>query len=268
MLTFNSFFSGIGGIDLGFERAGMKCVSQVEINDFCQKILTKQWPDVPKYKDIHHVGKHNLPKADVACGGFPCQPHSLAGKRNASADERDLWPEYYRVICETLPRWIVGENVPGLLSSENGRYFGGVLADLAACGYDVEWQVLSAAAFGAPHLRERLVIVAHANSIRLQESIFKQTVLAPAAKVSRWNGYIAGSSGNVLERWGWSLTSAFVGMADGLSSWVDRSRVTGNSVVPDMAEFVARLIIQAEACLTPHGADSLPGSVSAGLSAR
>ncbi len=78
-IKFISLFAGIGGLDLGLERAGMECVAQVEIDDFCQKVLTKHWPDVPKFKDVKDVGKHNLPAADLICGGFPCQPHSYAG---------------------------------------------------------------------------------------------------------------------------------------------------------------------------------------------
>lgn len=80
-MKFISLFAGIGGLDLGLERAGMECVAQVEIDDFCQKVLTKHWPNVPKFKDVKDVGKHNLPTADLICGGFPCQPHSYAGKR-------------------------------------------------------------------------------------------------------------------------------------------------------------------------------------------
>ena len=166
-VKFISLFSGIGGLDLGLERAGMSCVAQVEIDPFCQKVLTKHWPDVPKFKDVRDVGKHNLPAADLICGGFPCQPHSYAGKRKASADERDLWSEFSRIIGECQPAWVVAENVPGLLSSEAGRFFGGVLRDLAASGYDAEWQSIPVAAFGAPHIRERVFILAHYTGARI-----------------------------------------------------------------------------------------------------
>ena len=99
-------------------------------------------------------------------GGFPCQPHSCAGKRGASGDERDLWPELRRVICEIKPRWFLGENVAGLRSSEDGRFFGGILRDLAAMGYVVGWGSWEAAGVGAPHHRERIFIVAHSTSER------------------------------------------------------------------------------------------------------
>ena len=165
-LTVGSLFSGIGGIDLGLERAGFEIAWQVEIDEYASKVLAKHWPDVTRYGDIRECGKHNLTPVDLICGGFPCQPHSLAGRRRASGDERDLWSEFYRVICELRPAWVLAENVPGLLSSENGRFFGRVLRDLARCGYDAEWQVLSAEAVGAPHLRERVFIVGYPMRLR------------------------------------------------------------------------------------------------------
>ncbi len=100
----------------------------------------------------------------ILTGGFPCQPHSVAGKRRASADERNLWPEFYRIACELRPDWILVENVPGLLSSEAGRFFGGILRDLAEIGYDAEWHCLRASDLGAPHIRERLFLVAYPTS--------------------------------------------------------------------------------------------------------
>ncbi len=160
-LTFGSLFAGIGGFDLGLERAGMKCSWQVEIDDYANKVLEKHWPDVKRCKDVRECGSHNLESVDLICGGFPCQPHSLAGKRQASNDERDLWEEFSRIIRELRPRYVVAENVPGILSSESGRFFGRVLRDLAACGYDAEWQCLPASAFGAPHRRDRVWIVAY-----------------------------------------------------------------------------------------------------------
>lgn len=123
---------------------------------------------MPKWRDVKVVTKRSLWNADIPqptliSGGFPCQPHSCAGKRRASGDERDLWPELRRVICEIKPRWFLGENVAGLRSSENGRFFGGILRDLAAMGYVVGWGSWEAADVGAPHHRERIFIVAYLN---------------------------------------------------------------------------------------------------------
>lgn len=166
--TFGSLFSGIGGLDLGLERANMQCAWQCEINDYATKVLEKHWPNVTRFRDVRTAGKHNLTAVDLIAGGPPCQPHSLAGERKASKDERNLWPEFYRIICELRPRWVLVENVLGLLSSEGGQFFGGILRDLAQARYDAEWCVLSAAQFGAPHLRERVFIVAHTTGARQQ----------------------------------------------------------------------------------------------------
>lgn len=164
-----SLFSGIGGLELGLERAGMHVEWQVENDTFCQKVLAKHWPDAARYGDVRTVGKHNLSSVDLICGGFPCQPHSIAGERKASDDGRDLWPEFFRIICELKPEWVVAENVMGVLSSESGDFFGAVLRDLASQRYDVEWFCLPASSFGAPHRRERIFLVAHTISSGLEE---------------------------------------------------------------------------------------------------
>jgi DNA (cytosine-5)-methyltransferase 1 len=138
----------------------MQVAWQVEFDPFCQQILQKYWPEVTRYGDIRAVKGDELEPVDLICGGFPCQPHSIAGKRKASDDERDLWPEMLRIIREVGPRWVVAENVPGLLSSEAGRFFGAVLRDLAESGYSVGWDCIHASAVGAPHRRERVIIIA------------------------------------------------------------------------------------------------------------
>lgn len=158
-----SLFAGIGGFDLGLQRAGMRIVWQVEIDEFARAVLARHWPDVPKYGDVRELTGDELDQVDLICGGWPCQPFSYAGKRRGSADERDLWPEFIRIIRRLKPRWVVGENVPGVLTADSGRYFGRILRDLAESGYDAAWRVLRAADVGAPHLRQRLFLVAHAS---------------------------------------------------------------------------------------------------------
>ena len=163
-LRYGSLFSGIGGIDLGMDMAGFECAWQVEVDEHCRRILEKHWPEVPKYKDIYDVKGSELEPVDILCGGFPCQPVSLAGERAGVDDERWLWDEFYRLICEVRPRWVVVENVTGLLSANSGRAFAGVLRDLAEGGYDAVWDVYPAGGpggVGAPHRRERIFIVAH-----------------------------------------------------------------------------------------------------------
>jgi DNA (cytosine-5)-methyltransferase 1 len=164
--NFGSLFSGIGGIDLGLERAGMTCKWQVEIDDFCTKILEKHWPEVRKYKDVREVGKHNLEPVDLITGGFPCQPHSVAGKRRGKDDDRNLWPEYLRIIREIRPRWVVGENVPGIITT----ILDDVLSDLESEGYTTTVFNIPACAFGANHIRYRIFVISYANDTRNRTS--------------------------------------------------------------------------------------------------
>ena len=171
MLTHFSLFTGIGGIDLAAEWAGFTTVGQCEFADYPTKVLEKHWPNVPRWRDVRDVTAQSVRDRGIGeitllSGGFPCQPHSVAGKRKASLDERDLWGEFRRVISELRPKWVLGENVPGLLSSENGRFFGRVLNDLAALGSSVGGCVYGAADVGALHKRDRIGIVAYSNSYR------------------------------------------------------------------------------------------------------
>lgn len=146
--THLSLFSGIGGLDLAAEAAGFVTVGQIEYADFPRKVLEKNFPDVERWRDVRQFTVDDFRQrtgystVDILSGGFPCQPHSLAGKRLASRDERDLWGEMRRIICELRPRWVVAENVLGLLSSEHGRFFAGVLRDLSDLGYNKSQEVV------------------------------------------------------------------------------------------------------------------------------
>ncbi|MCL6594007.1 MAG: DNA cytosine methyltransferase [Alicyclobacillus sp.] len=168
-LNMVSLCSGVGCIDLAASWLGIRTVLFCEIDPFAQRVLEKRFPGVPIISDIRNVNAHTVREAtgleriDIVCGGWPCQPHSVAGKRQASQDERDLWPEFRRVLRELMPRWFVGENVRGLLSSDAGRFFGGVLRDLAQLGFDVRWSVHGACDVGAPHRRERAFLLAYAH---------------------------------------------------------------------------------------------------------
>jgi len=152
-----SLFSGIGGIDLGLEQAGMKVAWQAENDPYCCRVLAKHWPDVPNLGDVTQVDWSTVPAVDVLAGGYPCQPFSLAGARKGTNDPRHLWPYFADAIRVLRPRWVLLENVAGHLTLG----FGDVLADLAAAGYDAEWQCIPAAAFGAPHKRDRLWVCAY-----------------------------------------------------------------------------------------------------------
>jgi DNA (cytosine-5)-methyltransferase 1 len=160
-LTVGSLFSGIGGIDLGLERAGMTVKWQSEIDPYACRVLKKHWPHVPNLGNIKEINWKEVEKVDVICGGYPCQPFSTAGKRNGEEDPRHLWPWVREAISELRPQYAILENVRGHLS------LGGlsVIGELASIGYDAEWRVISAASVGANHKRDRIVIVAYPSEL-------------------------------------------------------------------------------------------------------
>ena len=158
-VTFGSLFSGIGGLDLGFERAGMTPAYNCENDLAARSILARHWPTVPQYEDVRDVGD-NVASPDVIMGGFPCQDLSVAGRREGLDGKRSqLWFEFHRIIAGACPSWVVVENVPGLLSSNSGRDFGTILGGLEDLGYGVAWRVFNSQFFGVPQRRRRLFIV-------------------------------------------------------------------------------------------------------------
>src|SRR5690606_14094616 len=184
VLTIGSLFSGIGGLELGLERAGMRTVWQVEMDDYATKILERHWPDAIRFRDVREVGAHNLPPVDLICGGFPCQDISYAGKGAGIKGERSgLWTEFARIVRELRPTYVLVENVAALLA----RGLDVVLGDLAACGYDAEWDCIPAAAVGAYHLRDRIFIVAYTHGerhVRREQSVSELGRISAAAAES------------------------------------------------------------------------------------
>ncbi|MCK4910716.1 MAG: DNA (cytosine-5-)-methyltransferase [Thermodesulfovibrionales bacterium] len=187
-----SFFSGIGGFDLGMERAGMKVVFQSEINKFCQKVLDKHWRNVYLNKDINKLRLEDIPEeAQLWCGGFPCQDLSLAnqGKRKGLGGDRSgLFFKLAKFIKPRLPRWLVIENVPGLINSHNGQDFKVLLQTLDEFGYGVSWRILDAKYFGTPQRRRRVYIVASLGNLLSAEVLFEPgaTTVAPRQGLGTW----------------------------------------------------------------------------------
>lgn len=169
-----SFFAGIGGFDLGFERAGMSTVWQCEIKPFCLDVLAKHWPDVPKRSDIREVMHEDIPESEVWVGGFPCQDISLArmGPRDGlKGTQSGLFFEFARLLEAGRPNVVILENVAGLLSSNEGRDFGLVIRTLADLGYGVAWRVLDSRYFGVPQSRTRIFIVGYLGNPEAAASI-------------------------------------------------------------------------------------------------
>jgi len=170
-MTHGSLFSGIGGFDLAAEWMGWENKFHCEWNDFGQKVLKYYWPNAESFHDITKTNFTKYAnKIDILTGGFPCQPYSMAGKRKGKDDERHLWPEMLRCIREVKPRWVIGENVLGLVNWSEGLVFHEVQADLEAEGYEVFPYVLAAATVNAPHRRDRIWFVAHSMRNRIDKS--------------------------------------------------------------------------------------------------
>ena len=159
--TMGSMFTGVGGIDLGLEEAfpGARTLWQVENEPHCSGVLNRRWPGATLYGDVRDVELDQLQRVDLLSAGFPCQPASLAGKRKGASDDRWLWPHVHRFLRALRPGLAVLENVPGLLTVDDGRLFGRVLGDLAESGYDARWACVRASDIGAPHRRARLFII-------------------------------------------------------------------------------------------------------------
>jgi DNA (cytosine-5)-methyltransferase 1 len=290
----------------------MHVLWQCESDPYCRAVLRKHWTDIPCYEDVKtlladagherrgtHIAREgggsngrwqvsdgslisgsersDPATVDVLAGGFPCQPVSVAGRRQGTADERWLWPEFARLIRLLRPRYALMENVPGLLApwqSDDGRWnpapIEEVVGDLAECGYDAEWASIPAAAVGAPHLRYRVFIVAYpsGDQLRLQQGrggperpsgLVEERPQAPLPGVDgeAWsvadtdsierNGrpgiFGRGWQGEFAHNGQWTTEPDVGRVANGVPSRVDRLRALGNAVVPQVAEAVGRMIV-------------------------
>ena len=274
-----SLFSGIGGLDLGLERAGMTVAWQSEIDPYACKVLAKHWPGVPNHGDIKRIDWGTVEPVDVICGGYPCQPFSLASpSRRGTEDPRHLWPWVRDAISALRPRYAILENVKGHLS------LGGttVLGDLATIGYDAQWRVIPAAGVGARHRRDRIIILAYPNSS--EQTHGRQRSLVPSKDQSTGDdrtrsrsdlgqvsmgstrqsaSHVADPCGSGWVRWRepfacddeevreharrsalyWEVEPAVGRVAYGVPRRMDRLRGLGNAVVPQVAEYIGRLVM-------------------------
>lgn len=257
-LTHLSLFSGIGGLDLAAEWAGFHSVGQCEWADYPIKILEKHWPDVPRWRDICSLTKEDfrertgLRTVDVISGGFPCQPFSTAGLRRGKSDNRYLWPEMLRVINELRPTWIVGENVVGI----KNMALDDILTDLEAINYSTRAFVIPAASVGAPHRRDRIAILAHAN-----RSGDTNIVQKACAVIDGWEDVLCEQSrdpggdqqskrvGSCQDWDHWNTEPRMGRVADGIPFQMDRLRCLGNAVVPQVFYWIFLSIAKIEKSL-------------------
>ena len=166
MLRLLDLFSGIGGFSLGMEATKrIKTIGFVEKDKFCQKVLQKNFKNIPIEEDIRNVKGSNY-AADIVSGGFPCQPFSVAGKRRGKDDDRYLWDETIKVVAETKPKWFVGENVEGIININNGLVLRQVQTDLEKEGFEVQCLIIPASGIGAWHQRKRVWIIANSQKLR------------------------------------------------------------------------------------------------------
>ena len=246
MITVGSLFSGIGGIDLGLERAGMECVWQVEIDDYAIKILEKHWPNVRRCRDVTIFPPRPIQEwgCDLIAGGFPCQDISYGGKGAGLNGKRSgLWWEFARIIRQIRPKYVLVENVGALLT----RGIDAVLGALASIGYDAEWHCIPAAAVGAPHIRDRVFIFAYSQSINNRSISIKQCIQMSGKEF--WGEQPGRRTyQEVIEHGditGWVVhESRLSRMVNGTSFQMDRLKCIGNAVVPQIAEWIGKQIVE------------------------
>jgi DNA (cytosine-5)-methyltransferase 1 len=224
--TFGSLFSGIGGIDLGLERAGWSCEWQVELDSFRREVLRRRFPGSEIHNDVTTIDAPMLRPVHLICGGFPCEDISRVGRRaGITGAKSGLWSHMHRIVRYLQPDYVLVENSTSLLVRGLDR----VVADLAAIGYDAEWDCLPAAAFGAPHIRDRIYLLAYPRERRHRAS--DETVFAGWAS-SQLHG-------------GWAPEPGVDRVADGIPGRVDRLAALGDAVVPAVAEWIGRRIMGA-----------------------
>ena len=239
MLKVLDVFSGIGGFSLGLERTGgFETVAFCEENKFCQKVIEQHWKGVPIFPDVRTLRGEDVGSVDVICGGFPCQDISNAGSKKGLDGERSgLWSECERLVGEIRPYYALFENVTALLYRGLER----VLCDLAALGYDVEWDVVSACSMGHTHMRERMFIVAYPNGQHGRQGLWNS--LARSFRSLQAIDSFEDTRASQKRRM--ANPSALYRGANDVPQCMDRNRSLGNAIVPEIPERIGRAILEA-----------------------
>jgi DNA (cytosine-5)-methyltransferase 1 len=245
-MNFGSLFAGIGGMDLGLERAGMQCRWQVEIDPFARRVLAKHWPDVRRWDDVRTFPPvYGAWGVDLIAGGFPCQDISGAnvyGSAGINGARSGLWRDFARCVRVLRPRYVVVENSPRLANRGLGR----VLGDLAEIGYDAEWSCVSACSVGAPHARSRLFVIAHAHGQPVRVPRRGANVEPPREmqETARQWQWLRADTLAAARGLGARVRAGTGGSDPRVPHRVDRLRGLGNAVVPQVAEFIGRRILE------------------------
>ncbi len=253
-MKLGSLFSGGGLGDFGFMAAGMDITWQCEIDEYCQKILALRYPESKKYRDIKILKGNDLEKVDIITGGFPCQPFSYAGRRKGKEDARNLWPEMYRIIELQKPRWVICENVPGILNLA----IDDVLADLEGQGYET-WPVLFPShALGAWHKRDRIWIIANTPDPRAETMCERKESTVETISYAISNGlhcaktHASEPQSNGQKNWlsigdgFWPFEPKIRRVAHGIADRVHRLKMLGNGQVPACTYVIGKMIMDIE----------------------
>jgi len=272
-MKLGSLFSGAGLGDLGWLMAGFDIRWQCEIDDYCQKILNLRFPETEKYHDIKTLKGKELEPVDIVAGGFPCQPFSVAGNQRGEEDDRNLWPQMFRVIKEVRPTWVVGENVSGIIPI----YLDNVLSNLESEGYACRTFVFPAHALGAAHRRERIWVVGYSEGKRVNRKYgndkcktgengsrpnkFDSTSEDVANSKSKGRELRAEGEQELLSQSGkrlsgskcyesireyWATEPGICRVVDGCSDRVDRLKALGNGQVMACTAFIGQKIMEFE----------------------
>ena len=282
-------FSGLGGFSLGLERTGhFKTIAFCDNDKFSKLILDKHWKGIKIYDDVREITKEKfkedgIPFPDIITGGFPCQPFSVAGKQKGTSDDRHLWPEMFRIIKAFKPRFVIGENVRGIINIQDGVVFETVCTDLESEGYEVQPFIIPAAGVGAPHRRERVWIVAsledprrtlrsmgelgaadedetrkeNADQLERSSSTSRSNVADTESERLQGAEQFKTHTGETKTQFSTTQSSEAAGnywefepnvgrVAHGVSGRVHRLKALGNSIVPQIAEEIGKALIKAE----------------------